>query len=102
MIKKNLFFKNNIQQKYFKYNLLYRLIKNFKKVKHGIIKDVNSPNKTLHILNNEFKFNFKINELKRFKKFKNIAIIGMGGSILGAEAIYNFFNLKIKKKSLFF
>ena len=102
MIKKNLFFKNNIQQKYFKYNLLYRLIKNFKKVKHGIIKDVNSPNKTLHILNNEFKFNFKINELKRFKKFKNIAIIGMGGSILGAEAIYNFFNLKIKKKVYFF
>mgnify|MGYP001263752987 CR=1 FL=1 len=102
MIKKNLFFKNNIQQKYFKYNLLLRLIKNFKKVKHGLINDVNSPNKTLHILNNKFKFNFKINELKKFKKFKNIAIIGMGGSILGAEAIYNFLNAKIKKNVYFF
>ena len=102
MIKKNLFIKNNIQKKYFKNNLLYRLIKNFKKVKYEIINDVNSPNKTLNILNNKFKFNFKINELKKFKKFKNIAIIGMGGSILGAEAIYNFLNVKIKKNVYFF
>ena len=51
------------------------------------------------------KFNFKINEIKKFRKFKTIAIIGMGGSILGAEAIYNFKyknKKKKKKKSLFF
>jgi len=99
---KNLFLKNNIQQKYFKYNLLNRLIKNFKKAKEEVNNDINSPDKTLHVLNSKFKFNFKLKNLKKFKKFKNIVIIGMGGSILGAEAIYNFLNTKIKKKIYFF
>ena len=44
----------------------------------------------------------KIKKLHKFKKFKKIAIIGMGGSILGAEAIYSFFKKKIKKKFYFF
>ena len=56
----------------------------------------------MHVLNSKFKFNFKINELKKFRKFKTIAIIGMGGSILGTEAIYNFLNKKIKKRVFFF
>ena len=102
MTEKNLFLKNNIQQKYFKYNLLNRLIKNFKKAKEEVNNDINSPDKTLHVLNSKFKFNFKLKNLKKFKKFKNIVIIGMGGSILGAEAIYNFLNTKIKKKIYFF
>ena len=102
MIKKNLFFKNSIHRKYFKYNLLNKLIKNFQKIKSEIHNDINSSDKTLHVLSSKFKFNFKINELKKFKKFRNIAIIGMGGSILGAEAIYNFLNIKIKKKIYFF
>ena len=63
MIKKNLFLKNNIQQKYFKYNLLKRLIKNFQKAVEEVKNDINSPDKTLHVLNSKFKFNFKIKEL---------------------------------------
>ena len=102
MTEKNLFLKNNIQQKYFKYNLLNRLIKNFKKAKEEVNNDINSPDKTLHVLNSKFKFNFKLKNLKKFKKFKNIVIIGMGGSILGSEAIYSFLNTKIKKKIYFF
>ena len=102
MTKKNLFLKNHIQNKYLKYNVLNRFYKNFQKVKNSINNDIKSPNKTLHVLNSKFKFNFKINELKKFRKFKTIAIIGMGGSILGAEAIYNFLNIKIKKKVYFF
>jgi glucose-6-phosphate isomerase len=99
---KNLFLKNNIQQKYFKYNLLNKLIKNFQKAKEEVNNDINSPDKTLHVLNSKFKFNFKLKNLKKFRKFKNIVIIGMGGSILGSEAIYNFLNIKIKKKIYFF
>ena len=53
------------------------------------------------MLDKKFKMNFKIKELSQFKKFKNIAIIGMGGSILGTEAIYNLFQFKVKK-NLFF
>ena len=41
-------------------------------------------------------------DLDKFKKFKTISIIGMGGSILGAESIYQFLKDKIKKKNLLF
>ena len=34
--------------------------------------------------------------------FKSLAILGMGGSILGTEAIYQFLEKKIKKKVVFF
>ena len=34
--------------------------------------------------------------------FENIAIIGMGGSILGTESIYYFLKKKIKKRFIFF
>ncbi len=102
MIKKNLFLKNNIQHKYFRYNLLNRFIKNFQKIKEEVNSDINSTEKTLCVLNSKFKFNFDNKNFKKFKKFKKIVIIGMGGSILGAEAIYNFLNTKIKKKIYFF
>jgi len=102
VIKKNLFLKNNIQHKYFKYNLLNRFIKNFQKIKEEVNSDINSTEKTLCVLNSKFKFNFDNKNFKKFKKFKKIVIIGMGGSILGAEAIYNFLNTKIKKKIYFF
>ena len=60
-----------------------------------IIKDIISQNSTLlkYLVNNS-KFEFKF---KKFKKFKTILIIGMGGSILGAKAIYDFLKHKIKK-----
>ena len=102
MTKKNLFLQNHIQNKYLKYNVLNKFSKNFQKVKASINNDINSSNKTLHVLNSKYKFNFKINEIKKFRKFKTIAIIGMGGSILGTEAIYNFLNKKIKKRVFFF
>ncbi|MDC1092912.1 glucose-6-phosphate isomerase [Pelagibacteraceae bacterium] len=102
MIKNNLSFTNNIQQKYLKYNFLKKLLKEFPKVIHTINSDIKSPDKTLNVLNNKFKFNFTITDLKKFKKFKTIAIIGMGGSILGAEAIYDFLKVKIKKNIYFF
>ena len=47
-------------------------------------------------------FKFINKTLKKYSKFKNIIIIGMGGSILGTEAIYDFLNLKIKKKINFY
>ena len=58
--------------------------------------------KTLNVLSDKFHLNFKIKDLKKFKKFQTIALIGMGGSILGAEAIYGFLKQKIKKKIYFF
>ena len=60
--------------------------------------DILNKNKTLNILDKNFKFNFKYKDLDKFKKFKTIAIIGMGGSILGAEQSIIFLNQKLKKK----
>jgi len=40
--------------------------------------------------------------IKKFSNYKNIIIIGMGGSILGTKSIYSFLNKKIKKKVFFF
>ena len=77
-------------------------VENFNKLITNINKDISNSSKTLNILNRKFKFNFKIKDLKRFKKFKIVALIGMGGSILGAAAIYDFLKSKIKKKLYFF
>ena len=64
-----------------------------------IINEIISQNNTLlkYLINNS-KFEFKF---KKFKKFKTILIIGMGGSILGAKAIYDFLKHKIKKNFIF-
>ena len=70
----------------------------FLEIKNDILK----KNKTLNVLDKNFEFNFKLKDLIKFKKYKKLAIIGMGGSILGAEAIYNFFEARIKKKVYFF
>jgi len=64
-------------------------------------KSINSNKDALNIFSENFELNLNKNELKRFKKFKNIAIIGMGGSSLGTKAIFSFLEDKIKK-NLFF
>ena len=91
MIKKNLIFKNYIEKKKININLLNKFSLKFLKVKKEIESEINNTQKTLSILNKNFKFNFNLNQLKTFKKYKTLAIIGMGGSILGSEAIKNFF-----------
>tara|TARA_B100000029_G_scaffold196901_1_gene194941 strand:+ start:586 stop:1707 length:1122 start_codon:yes stop_codon:yes gene_type:complete len=47
------------------------------------------------------RYNFSLEKVKNFKKFKTVIIIGMGGSILGAKAIYSFLKKKINKKFIF-
>ncbi len=51
--------------------------------------------------NNNFKFKLNFKEIKKFHKFKTVVVLGMGGSTLGAEAIYFFLKKKIKKKFIF-
>ena len=49
-----------------------------------------------------YNFDFSSDLVKKFSKFENIIIIGIGGSILGSKSIYSFFKHKIKKKIFFF
>ena len=79
--------KNNIQSKYLNKGFINKLSKRYQKIILEIYNNVKNPRKTLNILDSKFSFNFKIQDLKRFKKFKSIAIIGMGGSKLGSKAI---------------
>ena len=78
--------------------------KNFKlksvnlKIKKELFSILNNKNEVLLSLGQNYKINFN---LKKYKNFKNIRIIGMGGSTLGTQAIYDFLKHKIKKKFLF-
>ena len=49
-----------------------------------------------------YEFNFSTATVKKFSKYKNIIVIGMGGSILGTKSIYSFLKKRIKKEVFFF
>tara|TARA_X000000950_G_scaffold178696_1_gene216839 strand:+ start:554 stop:1783 length:1230 start_codon:yes stop_codon:yes gene_type:complete len=101
VINKDLQFKDNIQPKKLRRNLIKKFSKKFDKIFLEVKNDIKNTSKTLNVLDKNFKFNFNPKDLKQFKKFKSIVFIGMGGSILGADAIYNFFQTKIKKNIYF-
>ena len=75
--------------------------KNLQKFISKTIENLKNKNHLLNSLNKDYKLNFNFSELKKYKKFKRIIILGMGGSILGAEAIGQFLKHKIKKKIIF-
>ena len=58
-------------------------------------------NQILSSFNESYKDSYKKKDISKFKKYSNITLIGMGGSILGARSIYNFLKKKIKKKLIF-
>ncbi len=57
--------------------------------------------KLLSCLSKNYKYSYDKKLIKKYKKYPNFRIIGMGGSILGAEAIYQFLKHKIKKNFFF-
>ena len=86
-----------------------RLI-NFKKIKKKIFKNklkkfrkINfvAEYPLLKTLTKNYKYSYSKADIKKFNKNSTIRLIGMGGSILGAETIYQFLNHKIKKKFIF-
>jgi len=89
MFSKTIIFKNF---KYSKKNL--SLLKSLQSI-------ISKNNQVLNSLSNKYNNNFTKKNLKKFKSFSNFRVIGMGGSSLGAQAIYDFLSHKIKKKFLF-
>lgn len=102
MKKNNLIISNLINDSPNDYSLKKKLLKKFNLVKKSILKNLDDKKNFYNVFNENFELDFKIKDLKKFKKFQNIAIIGMGGSILGSEAIYEFLSNIIKKKLYFF
>ena len=48
-----------------------------------------------------FKYSYSKKDINKYKFYKDFRLIGMGGSILGTEAIYQFLRHKIKKNFYF-
>jgi len=98
MLKKDNFFKNYFihSSKY------YNNIKKTKKVFKSFLVDLkNFKIPLLESYEKNYKFDFSKATVKKFSKYKNIVVIGMGGSILGTKSIYSFLKIKLKKKYFF-
>ncbi len=87
------------------------LLKNFPKKnsiksdKKKVIKFLNQilseNSEVIKSLGSHYINSYKKKQLLRYKKFSNFRIIGIGGSILGTKAIYDFLKHKIKKNFTF-
>ena len=88
MLSSNIIFKNfktknsNLNQK----KKISKILKNL----------LSEKNEILNSLDSNYKSSYSKNFILKLKKFKRFKLIGMGGSILGARAIYNFLSPKIK------
>ena len=76
-------------------------IKNNKTIKKDFINLLKDQPQFFETLKPTYKYSYSKKSISKYKKFANIRIIGMGGSIIGTEAIYNFLKKKIKKKLTF-
>ena len=94
MFSKNIKFKNFTNKKNLKKN---KILRNFIKDKSLFTK---YP--LLNSLTKKFQYSYQKKKIKKFKSYSEVNLIGMGGSTLGAEAIYDFLNNKIKKSFLFY
>ncbi len=75
--------------------------------KKKLLKKTNSKKLILEFpllksLTKEYQMGYDKSLIKSLKGYKKINIIGMGGSILGTQAIYDFLKHKIKKSLTFF
>ena len=71
------------------------------KIKIQLKEILNHKNEIIRSLEKNYKNKYSKKTISKFNKFKEFCVIGMGGSILGSKAIYNFLNHKIKKKFSF-
>ena len=81
----------------------YGITKNKKKIAIQVSKKLNLYKKSnlINSFSENYRFDFNNISVNKFNKYTNFNLIGMGGSSLGAKAIYNFMKPKIKKKFTF-
>ena len=89
MLTKNISFKNFLIHK-------KKLV-----VKKNLNLLLNEETQVISSLSKSYKDSFSKKNIKHFNKKLDYRIIGMGGSTLGAQAIYDFLKKKIKKKFIF-
>ena len=89
MITKNFLFKN------------FQVKKNNKSLRKYFKQLIVSKNEIIKSLTSNYYYSYTKQKLVKFQKCKDIRIFGMGGSSLGANAIYDFLKYKIKKNFYF-
>jgi len=67
-------------------------------LKKKLNKILNNKNSVIESLGKNYKNSYDKKLLNKYKKSLNFRVIGMGGSILGTQAIYDFLRHKIKRK----
>ena len=85
MLTKNIFFRN------------FKRKKNNRNLTKYLKQLIVSDSEVIKSLTNNYDYSYTKQKIKKFKKFKDVRIFGMGGSSLGANAIYDFLRFKIKK-----
>ena len=89
-MKNKIIYKNFIPKKYLNKKYSKKINKKFKKTLKNINENLNYAKDATHSFSKNFNFNFGFKQINKFKKFKTVVVIGMGGSSLGSEAIYHF------------
>ena len=70
-------------------------------IKFYLNKILKQNNEVINSLRSSYKNSYKNKIFKVFKKKLDYRLIGIGGSSLGAQAIYDFLKKKIKKNFIF-
>ena len=92
-------FSKNIKLENFKNT---KIRKNLKFYFKSLIKKKDDQKNLINSVTKSYSYSFNKNQIKFFKKFNIYEIYGMGGSSLGAHAIYDFIKSNIKKKFYFY
>ena len=90
MFSKNIVFRN------FK---LKKNINDQKKLKKILKKELFLSSDLFNSFTKKYNYSFTKKKIQKYRNYETINLIGMGGSILGTEAIYDFLRFKIKKKN---
>ncbi|MDC0943762.1 glucose-6-phosphate isomerase [Candidatus Pelagibacter sp.] len=89
MLTRNIDFKN------------FKIKKNTQKVKKKLKKLLQENNEVIKSLKKTYKNSYNRKLVNKYNKGLNYRVIGMGGSTLGTQAIFNFLGKKIKKNFSF-
>ncbi len=100
--KLSLNFKDHILPPHINKNIFNKNMRKTSKLLKEILNNIDEKKNIFNILSEKYKHDFKKKNIKKYDHFKTVVIIGMGGSILGAKAIYSFLKHKIKKEFIFF
>ncbi len=89
MLTKNIRF-NNFSLKYSN----KKILSSFKKL-------IKEENEIIESLKNTYKDSYSKKTINKLKKYTQVILIGIGGSILGSRSIYSFLKYRIKKNFVF-